>query len=171
MALNENIKKFRKEAGLTQKTLAVKSGLSFSMISKLESGEQSNPSFETIRKIAAVLKVAPGELLNASLSVEEQIDEYMEYKRGLGKSTAAPAFHSEHPESSDHNGPWTDLNFRKKLQGINHIPEPAGCDGNEPSDYYPEMRPEMKKLFYALKNATKDEINQVTRLVETFRRV
>ncbi len=170
MALNENIKKFRKEAGLTQKTLAVKSGLSFSMISKLESGEQSNPSFETIRKIAAVLKVAPGELLNASLSVEEQIDEYMEYKRGLGKSTAAPAFPSEHSGSPDHNGPWTDLNFRKRLQGINHIPEPSGYDGNEVSDY-PEMRPEMKKLFYALKNATKDEINQVTRLVETFRRV
>ena len=83
MILSENIKKFRKDAGLTQKALASKSGLSFSMVSKLETGEQSNPSFETIRKIAVVLKISPGDLVNAPVTIEDQIDEYIEFKRGL----------------------------------------------------------------------------------------
>lgn len=55
MALSDNIKIYRKDAGLTQKVLAARSGLSFSMVSKLESGEQTNPSFETLKKIADVL--------------------------------------------------------------------------------------------------------------------
>lgn len=168
MGLNENIRKFRKEAGLTQKVLAGKSGLSFSMISKLESGEQTNPSFETLRKIADVLKISPGQLLNNPLTIEEQIDEYIEYKRGLGSSIATsvvnygPADHEEEP--------CTDLNFRKRMQAINNIPEPAAHDHGEYMDFL-DLRPEMKKLFFALKNASRDEINQVTRLVETFRRI
>jgi len=154
MALNENIKKYRKKSGLTQKSLAGKSGLSFSMISKLESGEQTNPSFETIRKIADVLRVSPGELVDTPLSIEDQIDEYIAHKRGLNKT--------------GHNDPCADLNFKKKLQAINHI----SISSDDTKDGYPEYldkRPEMKKLLHALRNATRDEINQVTRLIETFK--
>ena len=59
MALNDNKKKYRKAAGLTQKTLASKSGLSFSM--------------------------------SPTRTIEDQIDEYLDYKRGLNKNLSRPA--------------------------------------------------------------------------------
>lgn len=133
MAMNENIKMFRKDAGLTQKGLANKTGLSFSMISKLESGEQTNPSLETIRKIADVLHVTPGELLNDTLSIEDQIDEYIEYKRGLNKSgTGSVPVGTE--DGARKENPCIDMDFKRKLYAMNE-----------------------------------DEIDQVARLIETFK--
>lgn len=169
MALNENIKKFRKQAGLTQRALASKSGLSFSMISKLESGEQTNPSFKTLRKISGVLNISPAELVNTLPTIEEQIDEYIEYKRGLHRAFARPVINYK-DEPVDREKSYDDLNFKKKFQAINNIPAPA------PESHYDYMedieeRPEMRKLFSALRNASKDEINQVTQLIETFKRV
>lgn len=61
--IKDNLKRIRKEKGLTQKELALKSGLSFSMVSKLESGEQTNPSNDTIQKLASALDVITAELL------------------------------------------------------------------------------------------------------------
>ena len=58
-----NIKVIRKNKGWTQKKLAKESGISFSMISKLESGEKKNPSFETLSKIAEALNTSVTELL------------------------------------------------------------------------------------------------------------
>ena len=49
---------------MTQKELAQKSDVSFSMVSKLESGEKKNPSFDTLKKIAKALNVSVDELLN-----------------------------------------------------------------------------------------------------------
>lgn len=167
MALNENIKKYRKKSGLTQKALASKSGLSFSMISKLEGGEQTNPSFETIRKIADVLGVSPGELVNNPLSIEEQIDEYIAYISGLSKNHFTPIVINK---ESDREDPCADLNFKKKLQAINTI-SISSDHTNDGYPEYPDMRPEMKKLFYVLRDATRDEIIQVTRLIETFKGV
>jgi transcriptional regulator with XRE-family HTH domain len=134
MAMSDNIKIFRKDAGLTQKELAKKTGLSFSMISKLESGEQTNPSLETIRRIADVLRVMPGELLNTPLSIEEQIDEYIEYKRGLNKTRPVSASTGAENEARNED-PCIDMDFRRKLYAMNE-----------------------------------DEINQVARLIETFKR-
>jgi transcriptional regulator with XRE-family HTH domain len=118
MAMSDNIKRFRKDAGLTQKSLAEKTGLSFSMISKLESGEQTNPSLETIRKIANVLSITPGELVNTPLSIEEQIDEYIEYKKGLSRGIAGSATGGAEENEITEN-PWIDLDFRRKFYGIN----------------------------------------------------
>lgn len=164
MALNENIKKYRKSSGLTQKALAGKSELSFSMISKLESGQQTNPSFETLRKIADVLGVSPAELISTPLSIEDQIDEYIAYKRGLVKTHSnAIVINKE----SDPEDPCADLNFKRKLQAINNTPVPFG-DTNHENPEYLEKSPEMIRLFSLLRNATSDEILQVTRLLETF---
>lgn len=58
-----NIKAIRKNKGWTQKELAKESEVSFSMISKLESGEKKNPSFETLSKIAKALNTSVTELL------------------------------------------------------------------------------------------------------------
>ncbi|MDI6602007.1 MAG: helix-turn-helix transcriptional regulator [Thermoanaerobacteraceae bacterium] len=63
MALKENLKKIRKTKNISQQKLAELSGLSFSMVSKLESGEQSNPTLETIEKISFALGVEPSVLI------------------------------------------------------------------------------------------------------------
>lgn len=167
MALNDNLKKYRKAAGLTQKALAGKSGLSFSMVSKLESGEQTNPSFETLRKIAGVLNINPGSLVSTPPTIEDQIDEYLDYKRGLSKNLSCPA--PDHKDGkAGQDVKIADLNFKKKLQAINDFPI-------SPDEFHfdyldcLERRPEIKKLFAVLKNASRDEINQIARLVETFR--
>ena len=44
MGLSENLKTIRKKRKISQRTLAAESGISYSMVSKLESGEQKNPS-------------------------------------------------------------------------------------------------------------------------------
>lgn len=73
MALKDNLKTIRKNRGITQRKLAEDSKLSFSMVSKLESGEQSNPSYETLQKIAEALDVTTSELLGSSISVSEAL--------------------------------------------------------------------------------------------------
>lgn len=55
--LSNNLKHFRKKAKLTQKELSELSEISFSMISKIESGEQKNPTLLTISKLADSLCV------------------------------------------------------------------------------------------------------------------
>lgn len=62
MGLKENIKKYRKAKKMTQRELSEISNVSYSFVSKLESGEQTNPSFETITKLANALGV-PANLL------------------------------------------------------------------------------------------------------------
>lgn len=69
------------------------------------------------------------------LSIEDQIDEYLAYKRGLSKT--------------NQKDPCADYGYPDDL----------------------DRRPEMKKLFYVLRNATREEINQVTILIETFKGV
>lgn len=71
MSIPSNLKKYRKKRGFTQKKLSTISGISFSMISKLESGEKKNPSFETISKLANALNIQPNQLLyNNNLSYD-----------------------------------------------------------------------------------------------------
>jgi transcriptional regulator with XRE-family HTH domain len=64
-ALNipSRLKYIRKAKGLTQKQLASQAGISFSMLSKIESGERDNPSLETLQKIVAVLDMTLDDLL------------------------------------------------------------------------------------------------------------
>jgi len=63
MPLKENLKRIRKSKKISQRELANLSGLSFSMVSKLESGEQSNPTLETIEKISFALGVEASDLI------------------------------------------------------------------------------------------------------------
>ena len=59
---NSPVKVFRKYRGLTQKELAEKVGVSLAQIKKIE-GKDSDGSIKTLKKIAKVLNVEPGELL------------------------------------------------------------------------------------------------------------
>ena len=53
--VGENIRKYRKQLGLTQKELAEKSDVSISYIQKLEYGLRKIPSIKMLEKIAKVL--------------------------------------------------------------------------------------------------------------------
>lgn len=64
MGLSENLKTIRKKRNISQRTLASESGISYSMVSKLESGEQKNPSLETLEKIAKALDVTTSQLMD-----------------------------------------------------------------------------------------------------------
>jgi transcriptional regulator with XRE-family HTH domain len=57
------LKKYRRIAGLTQQQLAKKAGVHKSVISRLESGERSTASYESVVRIARVLNLKPEELI------------------------------------------------------------------------------------------------------------
>lgn len=52
----------RKRAGLSQKQLEAKSGIDQPTISRLETGDNTNPTFATVEKLAAALGINPGQL-------------------------------------------------------------------------------------------------------------
>lgn len=61
--IGERIKAFRAEAQLSQQQLASASGLSVSIISKLEQGAISSPGITTLLSIAVALQIDLTDLL------------------------------------------------------------------------------------------------------------
>ena len=57
MEFKDRLKTLRKSAGLTQRELCQKSGVSYSYLTKLESGVQTNPTYEVLAALGAVLGV------------------------------------------------------------------------------------------------------------------
>lgn len=62
--INEKLKKFRKERGLSLRALAEKSGISKSTLNDIETGK-SNPSVETLAKIAKALDIKISDFFRA----------------------------------------------------------------------------------------------------------
>ena len=65
LTVNENIKRIRKERGLTQKRLGEICGIAEPNIRKYENGKQ-NPKLETVEKIASALGVSAFELMGST---------------------------------------------------------------------------------------------------------
>lgn len=63
MDLGENIKKYRKQKGLTQKDLASKVGVTASTITKYEKGDLE-PNLDIIKKIAKALDISYIEIID-----------------------------------------------------------------------------------------------------------
>src|SRR5258707_1119851 len=61
--LGKRLKEVREAAGLSQQALAVRAGLSISVVSRLEQGAQDNPRLHTIKAIADALGVTVDDLL------------------------------------------------------------------------------------------------------------
>jgi len=57
-AIGENIKKYRKLAGISQDQLSKKANLAFHTIAKIEAGSTPNPTIDTVKKIADALDVS-----------------------------------------------------------------------------------------------------------------
>jgi len=60
----ENLKKARKKASLSQDKLAREADVAYNTIVKIESGENKNPTIETLRGIAKALSISVDELIN-----------------------------------------------------------------------------------------------------------
>ena len=60
----DNVRKARKKAGLSQDKLAREAGVAYNTVVKIESGENKNPTIETLRSIAKALNVSVDELIN-----------------------------------------------------------------------------------------------------------
>lgn len=60
----DNIRKARKKAGLSQDKLAREADVAYNTIVKIESGENKNPTIETLRSIAMALKISVDQLIN-----------------------------------------------------------------------------------------------------------
>jgi transcriptional regulator with XRE-family HTH domain len=59
----ENIKKYRNKLGISQDRLSKLADVTYNTIIKLESGVNTNPTIETLRKIAKALNVGVEELI------------------------------------------------------------------------------------------------------------
>lgn len=75
--VSQNIKAFRKRAGLTQKNLADKLGCTLSTISKYEQG-QREPDFEVLEQISEVLGVSLSDLVRSQEEVKQDTSFYFE---------------------------------------------------------------------------------------------
>jgi len=61
--IGKNIKKYRNKLGISQDTLSKKANLAFHTIAKIEAGATSNPTIETVKKIADALDVSLDDLI------------------------------------------------------------------------------------------------------------
>jgi len=59
-----NVRKARKKAGLSQDKLAREADVAYNTVVKIESGENKNPTIETLRNIARALKISVDKLIN-----------------------------------------------------------------------------------------------------------
>lgn len=62
--LAKNIERLRRQKGLSQERLARLADVANNTIIKMESGENKNPTLETLRKVAKALDVSVDELIN-----------------------------------------------------------------------------------------------------------
>jgi transcriptional regulator with XRE-family HTH domain len=61
--IEQRIKQLRKKAGWSQQRLAEKSGLSYTVITKIEQGVAKRPSIQTMVKLADAFSVTIDELI------------------------------------------------------------------------------------------------------------
>lgn len=69
----KNIKKHREKNGITQNELARYSGVTYNVLIKVESGATSNPTIDTVLKLARGLKVSVDELIKPQFSKNKLI--------------------------------------------------------------------------------------------------
>lgn len=58
-----DLKSARERLGWDQQTLARRAGLNSSVVSRLEAGQTSDPSYSTVRKLETALSLEPGTLV------------------------------------------------------------------------------------------------------------
>ena len=85
--LQENIKTFRKERGLTQEELAIRVNVVRQTVSKWENG-QSVPDADLLQRIAEVLEVSVNQLLGEEKEMEQNRNEIAEQLARINEQLA-----------------------------------------------------------------------------------
>ena len=62
--LAKNIERLRKAKGLSQEKLARLADVANNTLIKMESGENQNPTLDTLKKVAKALEISVDELIN-----------------------------------------------------------------------------------------------------------
>ncbi len=62
LLVGQNVRKYRKEKGLTQEKLALEAGITSEYVSRIENGKE-NPTVELLFKISRVLEIELAELV------------------------------------------------------------------------------------------------------------
>jgi transcriptional regulator with XRE-family HTH domain len=62
-SISQNIKTIRKKLNLSQDKLSKLAGVAYNTVVKIESGENHNPTIDTLKKIADVLNVGIDDLM------------------------------------------------------------------------------------------------------------
>jgi len=61
--IGKNVRKYRKKLGFSQDKLSKCAEVAYNTVIKIESGENPNPTIETLRKIAKALNVDVGDII------------------------------------------------------------------------------------------------------------
>ena len=61
--LADNLKRYRAKIGLSQDQLARKAGITYSTLTKLESGVNQNPKVKTLQQLSQALEVTLDDLM------------------------------------------------------------------------------------------------------------
>ncbi len=130
MDTSERIKKARKKAGITQKELAEKTGLSIASIQGYEQGKYC-PKFETLKKIANVLNVSCLDLSDSFQGSMETSIKIIEPQKSIDLSHIIHSAHELMDENEKERliNNYEQLNFygRKKVieytEDLTKIPE------------------------------------------------
>ena len=61
--IGKNIRKYRKKRGLSQDKLSKHAEVAYNTVVKIESGKNSNPTIETLRKIAKALEINVNDII------------------------------------------------------------------------------------------------------------
>ncbi|GAA2450350.1 hypothetical protein GCM10010191_80300 [Actinomadura vinacea] len=91
MDLSKQLQSVRKRRGLTQRELAELSGVSLSLIRKLEQGERDDTRLETLRKLAKALQVSTADLITSVEPEELSSEDWVPLRDALFKKTRQTA--------------------------------------------------------------------------------
>lgn len=118
LKISENIRKHRKEAGLTQEQLAERFGVSFQAVSRWENGT-TYPDIELIPSIAEFFGIAIDELMGATKEDRKQASEdyYLRLNRTIDPEERISLLHEIHREyPNDATIIWNLLNVSENLE-------------------------------------------------------
>ncbi|MBF6288925.1 helix-turn-helix transcriptional regulator [Nocardia cyriacigeorgica] len=104
MDLGQRLRSVRKRRGFNQRELADISGVSLSLIRKLEQGDRSTARLETVRKLAVALRVRTSTLQDGPADAEhadpDTADLWEPVRRALSGPSCAPSDEDDHPTNA-----------------------------------------------------------------------
>lgn len=128
MTTGQRIKDARKKAGMTQKELGLKLGVTYQTIAQWEN-DLRNPKKETIRRIAAALSVDPVEI-DDSYTVKVKVEE--SFEANLNAGVRVTTLKKELDRAYDNLNPAGQQEAVKRVSELTEIPRYQRQDAPTP---------------------------------------